>query len=332
MQLQERLRLIDNFIKMKLTKKALKNLYFTMQLIRQSQDKIAEIYPQEPRKIQCPVHLCTGHEAIPAGVCANLLPSDYVYGPLRCHGHYLAKGGDLKALFAELYGKKTGCSGGKGGSMHLTDFQSGFIGSSGIVAGTIPLAVGSALAFKLRKEKRVVACFFGDSAPEEGVWHESLNFAALKKLPIVFVCENNFYAIKSLLLARQPMDNIFMRANGYGMPGFRVDGNNVLKVYRLAKEAVKRARSGLGPTLIEARTYRWRQHCENTFFNKDILEGRPKDEYDAWLKRCPVKFFENYLLRNKIFKEADLEEIRIEINKKISEAVKFAERSHWPKM
>lgn len=313
-----------------LPKAVLKKLYISMLRIRLAQDRIAEIYPQEPRLIQCPVHLCTGHEAIPAGVCASLSLYDHVFGPLRCHGHYLAKGGSLPALFAELFGKKTGCSGGKGGSMHLTDLKKGFIASSGIVAATIPIAVGSAFAFKMKQEKRVAAVFFGDSACEEGVWHESLNFAALKKLPIIFICENNFYAIKSSLSARQPLDNIFARAQNYGLPGVRVDGNNILAVYEAARAAVSRARRGLGPTLIEARTYRWRQHCENTFFDKDLLEGRPKKEYEAWLKKCPVKFFERYLLKNQVWSKSDLEKINKSIEQEIDQAVKFAQKSPFP--
>jgi len=315
---------------MKPTKKILIKLYETMLKIRRSQDKIAEIYPQVPRNIQCPVHLCTGHEAIPAGVCANLLSEDYVFGPLRCHGHYLAKGGDLKALFAELYGKKTGCSRGMGGSMHLTGVNKGFLASSGIVAGCVPISVGVALAVKMRGEKKVVAVFFGDSAPEEGVWHESMNFASLKKLPVVFVCENNFYAVKSQLWARQAKDNIYQRAENYGMPGIRIDGNDVLEVFKVAQEAVQRARTGKGPTLIEARTYRWRQHCENTFFDKDILEGRPKDEYEKWMKRCPVKLYEKYLVANGILRKSDFAKIALKIDEEISDAVNFAQISPFP--
>lgn len=298
--------------------------------IRRAQEKIAEIFPQVPRKIQCPVHLYTGEEAIAAGVCANLLPADYVFSYCRCHGHYLAKGGDLKALFAELYGKKTGCSYGRGGSMHLIDVKRGFMGTSAIVGGQIPMAIGAALAFKMRREKKVVAVFFGDSAPEEGIWHESMNFAALKKVPIVFVCENNFYAVKSHISARQAKDNIYQRAKNYGMQGIRVDGNDVLEVLKTAEKAVKKARGGAGPSLIEARTYRWRQHCENTFFDKDLLEGRPKDEYDSWLKRCPIKLFEKRLLEMKVLKNSDFKKIALKIDEEINKAVRFAQVSPFP--
>jgi pyruvate dehydrogenase E1 component alpha subunit len=179
-------------------------------------------------------------------------------------------------------------------------------------------------------EKKVVAVFFGDSACEEGVWHESMNFAALKKLPIIFICENNFYAIKSHISARQAKDNIYQRAENYGMPGVRVDGNNVLEVYSTAKLAVERARKSRGPTLIEARTYRWRQHCENTFFDKDILEGRPKKEYASWLKRCPVKLYEKYLVANGILQKSDFAKIALKIDEEINDAVHFAQISPFP--
>lgn len=303
-----------------------------MQRIRLVGEKIAEIYPQSPRKIQCPTHLSIGQEAIAVGVGANLLPDDYVFSFYRGHAHYLAKGGDLKGLMAELYGKKTGCSGGWGGSMHLIDQSKGFMGTTAIVGGQIPLAVGAGLSFKLQKQKRVAVVFFGDGATEEGVWHESLNFASLKKLPVIFVCENNLYAVKARQADRQAKDNIFERAKNYGLPGVRIDGNDVVEVFKTAKQAVERARKGQGPTLIEARTYRWRQHCENTFFDSDILEGRPKKEYAEWLKRCPVKSFEQRLLKKRIIKKSEIAEMELKIEKEINQAVDFAEKSPWPKI
>lgn len=308
----------------------LKRLYLAMLRIRKAQERIADIYPRVPRRIQCPVHLYIGHEAIAAGVCANLFPDDYVFSYYRGHGHYLAKGGDLKKLFAELYGKRTGCSGGRGGSMHLVDIKRGFMGTSAIVGGSIPMAVGAAFAFKMRKEPRIAVAFFGDGACEEGVWHESMNFAALKALPIVFVCENNFYAVKSHLSARQPRDNIYKRAQYYGMPGIRVNGNNVLEVFRAALKAAKRARRGEGPTLIEARTYRWRQHVENTYFNMDILEGRPKAEFRSWLNRCPVKTYERSLLKMGIITKPGIEIMSRKIDIEIDAAIRFAEESSFP--
>ena len=307
-----------------------KNLYFAMLRIRKVQKRIADIYPRVPRRIQCPVHLYIGHEAIAVGVCANLFPDDYVFSYYRGHGHYLAKGGDLRMLFAELYGKRTGCSGGRGGSMHLVDIKRGFMGTSAIVGGSIPIAVGAALAFKMRKESRIVVSFFGDGACEEGVWHESMNFAALQALPIVFVCENNFYAVKSRLAARQPKDNIYKRAQYFGMPGIRVNGNSVLEVFRASLKAAERARRGDGPTLIEARTYRWRQHVENTFFNADILDGRSKEEFATWIKRCPVKTCESILLRRGLITKSGIAIMARKIDKEINKAIRFAEESSFP--
>jgi len=315
-----------------MNRKILKNLYITMLRIRKTQEKIAEIYPQVPRRIQCPVHLYTGEEAIAAGVCANLRPDDYLFSFYRGHGHYLAKGGDLKALFAELYGKATGCSKGRGGSMHLVDFKNGFMGTSAIVGGSIALAVGAALAFKMRGENRVAVSFFGDGACEEGVWHESMNFASLKKLSVLFVCENNFYAVKSRISARQPLDNIFIRARNYGMRSVRVDGNDALRVFKVSRKAIKELRNGKGPFFIEAKTYRWRQHVENTFFSQDILEDRPKKEVEGWMEKCPIKSFEKFLLKEKIFEKSDLEKIDRQIDEEIDEAVKLAEESPFPEV
>ncbi len=317
---------------MNLPKKKLKELYLAMQRIRLVGEKIAEIYPQMPRKIQCPTHLSLGQEAVAVGVCAHLLPSDYVFSFYRGHAHYLAKSGDMKGLMAELFGKKTGCSGGWGGSMHLIDPQKGFMGTTAIVAGQIPLAVGAALSFQMRGQKKVAVVFFGDGACEEGVWHESLNFASLKKLPVVFVCENNLYAVKARLADRQAKDNIFERAKNYGLPGVRVDGNDVVEVFETARQAVERARKGQGPSLIEARTYRWRQHCENTFFDQDILEGRPKKEYAEWLKRCPVKSFEKRLLKAGIIKKSEIADMKEGLGREINQAVVFAGKSPWPKI
>lgn len=316
----------------KVPKEILEKLYMTMLKIRKAQEKIVEIYPQVPRRIQCPVHLYTGEEAIAAGVCANLRPADYVFSYYRSHGHYLAKGGDLKALFAELYGKETGCSKGRGGSMHLIDAKNGFMGTSAIVGGGIPMAVGAALAFKMRKEDRVAVSFFGDGACEEGVWHESMNFASLKKLSVLFVCENNFYAVKSPFFSRQPLDNIWHRAGNYGIKSVRVDGNDVFQVFNVSRKAIEELRSGKGPFFIEARTYRWRGHLENTFFSDDILEGRSKEEVEEWKARCPIKSFKDFLLKEKILSESDFERISKEIDEEIVEAIKFAEESPFPEV
>src|SRR5207249_1080843 len=200
--------------------------YWNMLRIRLVEERIAEMYPQQ--EMRCPVHLCIGQEAIAVGVCAALDNTDYVTGGHRSHGHYLAKGGDLKAMVAELYGKATGCCEGKGGSMHLVDLPVGFLGAVPIVGSTIPLAVGAAFGAMMRSEKRVAVPFFGEGATEEGVFHESINFAALKKLPVVFVCENNNYSVYSHISVRQPANReVYSVAEGHGVESLQGDGNDV---------------------------------------------------------------------------------------------------------
>jgi len=301
-------------------------MYRTMLRIRKIEEKLAELYPEQ--EIRCPMHLSIGQEAVATGVCAALRVDDHVYSGHRCHAHYLAKGGDVKRMVAELYGKQTGSSRGKGGSMHLVDPAVGMMGASAIVAGTIPLAVGSALAFQMQGTDRVAVAFFGDGAVEQGAFHESLNFAALRKLPVLFVCENNFYATHSPLSARQPGDNIYQRAAGYLVPGVRVDGNNVLEVYFAAQKAVNRAREGQGPTLIECRTYRWREHVGPNF---DFALGyRTKEELDAWRRRCPIKRYEVALRKYKVLSNTELDEIGSQVDDEVAEAIAFAKVSPSP--
>jgi pyruvate dehydrogenase E1 component alpha subunit len=294
--------------------------------IRKVEEKIAELYPEQ--EMRCPTHLYIGQEAIATGVCANLLRDDYVLGTYRGHGIYLAKGGDLKAMLAELYGKRTGCAKGKGGSMHLVAYEVGFLGTSALVAGCISLAVGAALGSVMQRNNRVAVVFFGDAATEEGVFHESLNFASLKKLPVIFVCENNFYAVHSHLSARQASDNIYKRAEAHDMPGVRVDGNDVIAVFDAAQEATKRARAGEGPTLIECRTYRWKEHV-GPYFDYD-LGYRSKEELDEWIERCPLRRYEEFLLNHHIMSELEMNQIAEQIDDEIEEAVLFAKNSPFP--
>jgi acetoin:2,6-dichlorophenolindophenol oxidoreductase subunit alpha len=227
---------------------ALKKLFTTMLTIRTVEERVAALYPEQ--EIKCPVHLCTGQEAVAAGVCIHLAKDDTIFSTHRSHGHCIAKGMELKPLIAELYGKTTGCARGKGGSMHLVDPERGIPGTTAIVGGCIPLAVGAALSAVLQKKAAVSAAFFGDGAVDEGAFAESLNFAALRKLPVVFVCENNNYATNSPRSARQPDVPIAERAAAYGMPGVAGDGNDVLEVYRLAEKAARRARRGEGEMLL----------------------------------------------------------------------------------
>lgn len=304
----------------------LTGLYANMLRIRRAEEAIAGLV--EAGEIICPCHLYVGQEAVASGVCASLTDADYVYSTHRSHGHYLAKGGDLNGLFAELYGKAAGCSGGHGGSMHLAAPEIGFPGSSAIVAGTIPLAVGTALAFDMQKNRDVVISFFGDGAATEGVFYESLNLAALKGLPVVFVCENNFYSTHMHLDAIQSSSDIFSRAAAFGMPSRHIDGNNVMDVYAAAKESIDRARRGEGPSFIECVTYRWRGHVGPKW---DVDKGlRSQEEIDLWVRNCPIERFGKVLLGDGVMTSEGKERIAINIDREIEAALEFAGRSDFP--
>ncbi|MFC1908815.1 thiamine pyrophosphate-dependent dehydrogenase E1 component subunit alpha [Chloroflexota bacterium] len=305
----------------------LKNLYHTMLKIRRVEERLAELLLVE-QEIICPVHLYTGEEAVAAGVCANLRKDDYVFSTHRSHGHYLAKGGDIKALLAELYGKATGCSKGRGGSMHLAAPDSGLPGSSAIVAGTIPLAVGAALAFSIQEKDNVAVAFFGDGATNEGAFYESLNFASLKKAPVIFICENNLYSTHMPIDACLADTDISRKAETFQLPGIRVDGNNVIEVFTNARKAVERARSGHGPTLIECMTYRWRGHVGP---NYDTEKGlRSEEELNSWMDRCPIEMLEKGLLEQGILSEPEKSRSRDNIDREIEEAITFARESPYP--
>jgi len=280
------------------------------------------------KEIKCPTHLYTGEEAVATGVCTNLRKDDFAFSTHRSHGHFIAKGGDTKALMAELYGKATGCSRGRGGSMHLASPNIGFPGSSAIVAGTIPLAVGAGLAFSMQGRNTVSVAFFGDGAANEGAFYESLNFASLKKLPVVFVCENNLYCTHAPISACLADTNIYEKAKIFSMPGVRIDGNNVIEVYKTAKAAIKDARHGKGPTLIECLTYRWRGHVGPSF---DLDKGlRSKEELDYWMNRCPIKTLERLLLNHGGISEAERNQISNDIEGEVEEALIFAKESPYP--
>lgn len=305
----------------------LPTLLYDMLRIRVIEERLAELYLE--REMRCPVHLCTGQEAVSVGVCAALTQDDYVLGTHRSHGHYLAKGGDLKAMVAELYGKITGCSLGKGGSMHLVDQTVGFLGATSIVGSTIPIAAGVALSAKMQKKPNVTVVFFGDGATEEGIFHESLNFASLKELPVVFVCENNFYSVYSPLSVRQPREReIYQLARGHGLPGFHGNGNDVLEVYQLTKEAVDRARNSGGPTFLEFKTYRWRTHCGGKYDND--LGYRAEDEFQSWISRCPIESLKSRLLNNGLITEKKYDEMRDKFEMEIADAVQFSRESAYP--
>jgi len=305
----------------------LKGLYYEMLRIRTVEERIAELYPEQ--EIRCPTHLCVGQEAVSVGVCASLSRDDYVLSNHRSHGHYLAKGGDLKAMMAELYGKVTGCSKGKGGSMHLVDLPVGFLGATPIVGSTIAIAVGTAFGSVMKGEQRVTVIFFGDGATEEGVFHESINFAALKKLPVVFVCENNLYSVYSPLSVRQPEGReVFWLAKGHGVESYQGDGNDVVEVYRLAEQAIGKARQGEGPTFLEFKTYRWREHC-GPYYDND-LGYRTESEFQEWKERCPIERLQERLLKEGVLCNQDIEDMMRSMEVEMEEAVAFAKESPFP--
>ena len=269
-----------------LNRETLLHLYHTMLRIRRFEERIVDLYPRQ--EIRTPVHLCIGQEGVPAGLCSRLKTNDYIFSTHRSHGHCIAKGMSLRDIAAELYGREEGCCRGRGGSMHLTDPEQGIPGSTAIVGGSIPLAVGAALSSRMQRNGRIAVAFFGDGASEEGSFHESLNFAALHSLPVVFACENNLYATSSPLGARQPAAGIAAKGGGYGIPARVVDGNNVVAVYDAAGEAVARARNGEGATLLEFRTWRWKGHVGP---GCDVEAGcRPAAEHEEWLARCPLEW------------------------------------------
>ncbi len=312
---------------MKIDKKIAVSLYYHMLRIRMVEDKIAELYPEQ--EMRCPVHLCIGQEAIAAGVCANLLKKDYLFSSHRSHGHYLAKGGDLKQMLAEIYGKATGCSRGKGGSMHLVDLSVGILGTTPIVAGIIPIATGAAFGTKMKGEDNLTAVFFGDAATEEGVFFESLNFASLKKLPVLYICENNFFSVYSPLSVRQPKerDNLSLM-DSLGIKAAKGDGNNVIEVYELVKKAVINIRKGRGPYYLEFETYRWREHCGPNFDND--LGYRTEKDFLKWKKKCPLGLFERKLINDGIFSFSEIDNFKQDIQAEINDAVSFAKNSPFP--
>lgn len=270
-----------------------RDLYRSMLRTRRVEEAIVERYAEQ--EMRCPVHICIGQEAPPTGVSAHLLKRDHVYSAHRSHGHYLAKGGDMEAMIAEIYGKATGCAVGKGGSQHLIDLEAGFICSAPILASTISVGVGDAWAARHKGEDRVIVIYFGDGATEEGAFHEALNFAGVNKLPIVFVCENNLYSVHTPLKTRQPENQTVKRLGpANGMESFDGDGNDIEEVWRLAEYAVSRARNGGGPTLLEFHTYRWMEHCGP--LDDTHLGYRSVEELESWKAKCPVDTYRDRLL------------------------------------
>lgn len=304
------------------------SLLRTMLLIRVFEEKVAELASK--KEFGCPVHLYIGQEAIAAGICACLEKTDYCFSTHRSHGHFIGKGGSINMLMAEIYGKLTGSSLGHGGSMHVAEPAVGFMGSSAIVAGTIPLAVGAAFSAQYRKDRRISVAFFGDGATDEGVFYESINLAALYKLPLLFVCENNSFSTHMPDFLRQSNTRIFDRIKGFNIESKRIDGNNAVEIYSNTLDIVKTLRDGKGPFLLELMTYRWLAHVGP---EEDVDVGfRTKDEIDRWKKRCPIKILKNYLIKNIDFDESDYNKIEKQVISDIESAVNYAKNSPYPDM
>lgn len=302
-------------------------MYRTALRIRMVEEEIVARYGEQ--EMRCPTHICIGQEAPPAGVSAHLKASDQVFSAHRSHGHYLAKGGDLKAMVAELYGRSTGCARGVGGSQHLIDLDAGFLGSAPILASTISVGVGAAWAAQRRGEDRVVVIYFGDGATEEGAFHEAVNFAGVNRLPVVFVCENNLYSVHTPLHIRQPSHRTVKDLGPvHGVEALSGDGNDIDVVWQLAEYAVGRAREGHNAVLLEFFTYRWKEHCGPA---EDAALGyRDKSEIEEWQARCPIARYRQVLVSENILtNEADAR-LRGEITQEIGAAFTFAKASPFP--
>ncbi len=274
-------------------------------------------------------HCYIGEEAVAVGACAALRDDDYITGNHRSHGHPIAKGGDVRKAMAELLGKSTGYCKGKGGSMHLADFSIGILGESGIVGSALPVAVGAALGSKMQGNDRVVVSFFGDGASNQGACHEAMNLASIWNLPVIFLCENNQYAVTTHFTDTVAVENISDRAQAYNMPGVLVDGQDIMAMYEVTKEAVQRGRSGLGPTLIEARTYRYQEYSEA--LNRILREEyRSEEELQEWKQRDPIDLFKALLIEQNIYSEEEINELQDNVAETVNDALEFARESPYP--
>jgi acetoin:2,6-dichlorophenolindophenol oxidoreductase subunit alpha len=300
-------------------------LDFYRQMVKVREFELRAINERRAGLIPGFIHSCVGQEATAVGACAALNRDDVITSTHRGHGHLVAKGGDPKYMMAELAARSDGYCGGKGGSLHMTDFDLGILGANGIVAGGIPMAVGAALAFQMRREPRVALAFFGDGAVNEGAFHEAANLAGLWKLPVIFFCENNLYGEGTPQEKQAPVKDVSIRAAGYAFPGVIVDGNDVLAVYEATRAAAVRARAGEGPTFIEAKTYRYRGHYEG-----DPMVYRPQGEMQAWKARDPIAGFRQRLLENGAATQAEITAVEQAIQTELDAAVEFAANSPHP--
>ena len=302
------------------------SLFKSMLRIRMVEERLASLYSEQ--EMRCPMHLCIGQEAIAVGVSHALTKEDKVFSNHRAHGHYLAKGGDLLAMIAELYGRDIGCCGGRGGSMHMIDLSVGFMGATPIVGGTVPLAVGSAWASKLMNDRLVTTVYFGDGCFEEGVLHESMNFAALHQLPVLFVCENNDFSVYTKLELRQPKRPIFKVAEAHSIKSQKADGNDIELVHKISSDAVAEIRNGSGPQFLEFSAYRWREHCGPDF--DDHLNYRTHEEVELGKKACPVLRYKDQLFNNGDLTDQIINEISEKIEIEINQVLEKAKAARLP--
>lgn len=308
---------------MSLDNEKMVGFYTNMKKIRMFEEKVSELFAAG--KFGGFVHLYIGEEAVATGVCASLNDSDYITSTHRGHGHLISKGGDIKLMMAELFGRKTGYCKGKGGSMHIADVNLGILGANGIVGGGPPLAAGAAFSAQYRGTNNVAICFFGDGASNQGTTHEAMNIAAAWKLPVVFINENNLYGISCCTSKSMSIADVADRAAGYDIPGVVVDGNDVIAVYEAAAEAIKRAREGEGPSLVECKTYRHKGHFEG-----DPCVYRDDDELNEWKEKDPIARFESKLLEMNVLTKEMVDDITGKIEAGLEEAVQFAEDSPFP--
>ena len=308
-------------------KEMLMRMLRRMMLIRRFDETVIEMVQRG--EMVGAAHCYIGEEAVAVGACAALRDEDYITGNHRSHGHPIAKGGDVRRAMAELLGKSTGFCKGKGGSMHLADFSIGILGESGIVASALPVAVGAALGSKMQGNDRVVVSFFGDGASNQGACHEAMNLASIWKLPVIFLCENNQYAVTTHFNDSVAVENISDRAVAYNMPGVLVDGQDAISVYEATVEAVARGRAGLGPTLLEARTYRYQDHSEG--LNRILRESyRSDEEVEYWRNRDPIDIHAKALVEQGIATQEEVEAVRSDVAATIEEALEFARESPYP--
>ena len=296
--------------------------------IRLVETEISKKYSEQ--LMRCPVHLSLGQEGCAVGVCETLSVKDQIYSSHRSHSHYLAKSGDLRAMLCELYGKSSGCCGGRGGSMHLMDKNVGMMLSIPIVASVIPIAVGAALSMKLKRKKQIVVVFFGDAALEEGVYHESANFASVHELPILFVCENNKYSCFTNIKDRQPSEDFTRFAKCHKIKSHRMFGNNVMNIFNFTKTIVSDMKKSPLPFFLQLDTYRNVEHCGP--YNDDNLSYRNSQEINYWTRRDPVKLYIESLIKNDKISDIELNKLKEKLNKEISEAFIFAENDDFPKI